>query len=128
MRLALFASILVAITCAIAGTFVVLRGLAFVGDALSHGVLPGIATALIFGVSCIGYTAAVNPSSNKNFVALAMSVLVAIYALSNLNISQLDSLLLLLVLGYFIYVMATQLTDSDQPAEISDITFLNLLI
>lgn len=53
MRLALFASILVAITCAIAGTFVVLRGLAFVGDALSHGVLPGIATALIFGVSGI---------------------------------------------------------------------------
>ena len=82
--------------------------------------------ALIFGVSCIGYTAAINPSSNKNFVALAMSVLVAIYALSDLNISQLDSLLLLLVLGYFIYVMATQLTDSDQPEEISDATFLNL--
>lgn len=53
MRLALFASLLVAVTCAIAGTFVVLRGLAFVGDALSHGVLPGIATALIFGVSGI---------------------------------------------------------------------------
>ena len=55
--------------------------------------------ALIFGVSCIGYTAAINPSLNKNFVALAMSLLVAIYALSDLNISQLDSLLLLLVLG-----------------------------
>ena len=82
--------------------------------------------ALIFGVSCIGYTAAINPSSKRNFVALAMSVLVAIYALSDLNISQLDSLLLLLVLGYFIYVMATQLKDSDQPAEISDATFLNL--
>jgi cation:H+ antiporter len=82
--------------------------------------------ALIFGVSCIGYSAAINPSSNKNFVALAMSVLIAIYALSDLNISQLDSLLLLLVLGYFIYVMATQLNDSDKPAEISDATFLNL--
>ena len=82
--------------------------------------------ALIFGVSCIGYTAAINPSSKRNFGALAMSVLVAIYALSDLNISQLDSLLLLLVLGYFIYVMATQLKDSDQPAEISDATFLNL--
>ena len=82
--------------------------------------------ALIFGVSCIGYTAAINPSSKRNFGALAISVLVAIYALSDLNISQLDSLLLLLVLGYFIYVMATQLKDSDQPAEISDATFLNL--
>lgn len=53
MRVAFLASILVAFTCAIAGTFVVLRGLAFVGDALSHGVLPGIATALIFGISGI---------------------------------------------------------------------------
>ncbi|MFM8815546.1 MAG: metal ABC transporter permease [Actinomycetes bacterium] len=53
MRLALFGGILVACTCAIAGTFVVLRGLAFVGDALAHGVLPGIATALLLGFSGI---------------------------------------------------------------------------
>ena len=50
LRYALAAGILVAITCAVAGTFVVLRGLAFVGDALAHGVLPGIATALLLGV------------------------------------------------------------------------------
>ena len=53
MRIALFGGILVACTCAIAGTFVVLRGLAFVGDALAHGVLPGIATAMLLGVSGI---------------------------------------------------------------------------
>ena len=53
MRLALVGGILVACTCAIAGTFVVLRGLAFVGDALAHGVLPGIATAMLLGVSGI---------------------------------------------------------------------------
>ena len=53
LRYALAAGIFVAITCAIAGTFVVLRGLAFVGDALAHGVLPGIATALLLGVSGI---------------------------------------------------------------------------
>ncbi len=47
---ALVAGVLVAAVCAIAGTFVVLRGLAFVGDALAHGVLPGIATALLLGV------------------------------------------------------------------------------
>lgn len=51
MRLALAAGVLVAATCAIAGTYVVLRGLAFVGDALAHGVLPGIAGALLLGVS-----------------------------------------------------------------------------
>ena len=53
MILALVAGSLVSITCAIAGTFVVLRGLAFVGDALAHGLLPGIALALLFGFSGI---------------------------------------------------------------------------
>ncbi|MBJ7505456.1 MAG: metal ABC transporter permease [Acidimicrobiaceae bacterium] len=51
MRHALVASVLVALVCAVAGTYVVLRGLSFVGDALAHGVVPGIATALLFGVS-----------------------------------------------------------------------------
>jgi ABC-type Mn2+/Zn2+ transport system permease subunit len=49
MRLALVAGILVAVLCAVAGTFVVLRGLAFIGDALAHGVLPGVAGALLLG-------------------------------------------------------------------------------
>lgn len=49
MRLALGAGILVSIACAVVGTFVVLRGLAFVGDALAHGVLPGIAIAALLG-------------------------------------------------------------------------------
>lgn len=50
LRNALFASSLVALICAVAGTYVVLRGLSFVGDALAHGVIPGIATALLLGV------------------------------------------------------------------------------
>lgn len=50
MRNALLASSLVAVICAIAGTYVVLRGLSFVGDALAHGVIPGIAVALLLGV------------------------------------------------------------------------------
>ena len=45
----LLAGLLVAISCAIAGTFMVLRGLAFLGDALAHGVLPGVAGALLLG-------------------------------------------------------------------------------
>jgi len=46
---ALVAGILVSIACAIAGTFIILRGLAFIGDALAHGVLPGIAIAILVG-------------------------------------------------------------------------------
>jgi ABC-type Mn2+/Zn2+ transport system permease subunit len=47
---ALAAGILVSTACAIVGTFVVLRGLAFIGDALAHGVLPGIAGAVLLGL------------------------------------------------------------------------------
>jgi ABC-type Mn2+/Zn2+ transport system permease subunit len=47
MLRALAAGLLVSIACAVIGTFVVLRGLAFIGDALAHGVLPGIAIAIL---------------------------------------------------------------------------------
>jgi ABC-type Mn2+/Zn2+ transport system permease subunit len=47
---ALLAGVLVALACAVAGTFVVLRGMAFIGDALAHGVMPGVAAALLLGL------------------------------------------------------------------------------
>lgn len=53
LRDALCAGVLVSILCAFIGTFVVLRGMAFVGDALAHGVLPGIAFAALAGVSTV---------------------------------------------------------------------------
>ncbi|HSW57507.1 MAG TPA: metal ABC transporter permease [Dehalococcoidales bacterium] len=46
---ALIAGILVSVACALAGTFVIMRGLSFIGDALAHGVLPGIALAVLLG-------------------------------------------------------------------------------
>jgi len=49
MLRALLAGILVSLACAVVGTFVVLRGLAFIGDALAHGVLPGVAVAMLVG-------------------------------------------------------------------------------
>jgi ABC-type Mn2+/Zn2+ transport system permease subunit len=49
MANALLAGAIVSVACGIVGTFMVLRGLAFIGDALAHGVLPGIAVALLLG-------------------------------------------------------------------------------
>ncbi|MBV2364555.1 zinc ABC transporter permease AztB [Streptomonospora nanhaiensis] len=46
---ALWGGLLVAGTCALAGTWVVLRGMAFLGDAMSHGMLPGVALASLLG-------------------------------------------------------------------------------
>jgi len=49
MRNALAASLLTVVGSSLVGTWVVMRGLAFIGDALAHGVLPGIAIAYLVG-------------------------------------------------------------------------------
>lgn len=43
MQRGMIAAVLVGIVCAVVGTYVVLRGMAFFGDALAHTILPGIA-------------------------------------------------------------------------------------
>jgi manganese/iron transport system permease protein len=43
MQRGMIAAILVGLVCAVVGTYVVLRGMAFFGDALAHTILPGIA-------------------------------------------------------------------------------------
>jgi len=45
MQRALLGGVLVAAVCAIVGTYVVLRGLAFIGDALAHAAFPGVVIA-----------------------------------------------------------------------------------
>jgi ABC-type Mn2+/Zn2+ transport system permease subunit len=50
MQQALLGGLLAAVTTALIGTWVVIRGMAFMGDALAHGVLPGIALAFVVGV------------------------------------------------------------------------------
>lgn len=51
MRDALWAALLTVVCTSVIGTWVVLRGLSFLGDALAHGVLPGIAIAFVLGYS-----------------------------------------------------------------------------
>lgn len=45
----LVATVMVGIVCATMGTYVVLRGMAFFGDALAHAILPGIAVGYLVG-------------------------------------------------------------------------------
>ncbi|WP_084522852.1 zinc ABC transporter permease AztB [Nocardia inohanensis] len=46
---ALWGGLLVSCLCALAGTWVVVRGMAFLGDAMAHGMLPGVAVASLLG-------------------------------------------------------------------------------
>jgi manganese/iron transport system permease protein len=48
---ALLAAVLMGATCGAIGAYVVLRRLAFIGDALSHAVFPGVVLAYVAGIS-----------------------------------------------------------------------------
>jgi manganese/iron transport system permease protein len=50
MQRGLVAAVLVGIVCAVVGAFVVLRGLAFIGDAVSHAAFPGLVIAFLLGI------------------------------------------------------------------------------
>jgi manganese/iron transport system permease protein len=47
----LLASLMVGTLCAVVGSYVVLRGMAFFGDALAHAILPGVAIAYLLGAN-----------------------------------------------------------------------------
>jgi ABC-type Mn2+/Zn2+ transport system permease subunit len=49
MQHAFLAIVLVGIICGVTGTFVTLRGLAFMGDALAHAIFPGVVIAYVLG-------------------------------------------------------------------------------
>lgn len=51
MQTALMAAVLIGLACASIGVYVVLRRMAFIGDALSHTILPGVVVAYLNGFS-----------------------------------------------------------------------------
>ena len=51
MQRALLAATLAALVCSVVGVFVVLRGMAFMGDAVAHSSLAGMSVAYLFGGS-----------------------------------------------------------------------------
>jgi manganese/iron transport system permease protein len=59
MQRGLLAALMVGILCSVIGCYVVLRSMAFMGDALAHAVLPGVAIAyLVHGSLTLGALAA----------------------------------------------------------------------
>jgi len=54
MQTGLAATVLVGATCAVLGVYVVLRSMAFIGDALAHTILPGLVAAYLLGLNLLG--------------------------------------------------------------------------
>ena len=48
---ALITSIMVGIICGVIGSFIIMRGMALMGDAISHAILPGVAISYMLGIN-----------------------------------------------------------------------------
>lgn len=102
LQTALITAILVGVMSGIIGSFIILRGMSLMGDAISHAVLPGVAVAymlginLLFGASVFGILAAMligyvaSHSKLKNDTAIGI-VFSAFYALGFILISLAES-------------------------------------
>lgn len=52
-RRALLVALLSGVVCGVIGSHVVLRGMAFIGDAVAHAVFPGVAVAFVLGANLV---------------------------------------------------------------------------
>ena len=51
LQKALFTSVMVGVLAGVIGSFIILRGMALMGDAISHAILPGVAVSYMVGVN-----------------------------------------------------------------------------
>ena len=51
LQKALITSVVVGIICGVIGSFIILRGMALMGDAIAHAILPGVAISYMLGVN-----------------------------------------------------------------------------
>lgn len=102
LQSALIASLLVGVMAGLVGCFIILRGMALMGDAISHSVLPGVALAHIFGINLllgaslfgilaslvIGFIAEKSKLKTDTSIGIVFS---AFYALGFILIAQAES-------------------------------------
>ena len=112
----LIAAVLVGIVCPVIGTYVVLRGMAFFGDALAHTILPGVVVAFL-----LGWPLALG--------ALAMGILTAlgIGALSSQGLVKEDTAIGVIFAGSFALGVAMLSTTGNYTIDLAHFLFGNLL-
>lgn len=116
MQRALLASLIVGVLCSVIGAFVVLRAMAFLGDALAHAILPGVAIAYLLGGSLL-------------FGALVAAVLVAlgIGAFSRRGGLKEDTAIGILFAASLAFGVLLMSTVRSYTADLTHILFGNVL-
>ena len=113
---AFLTAIMVGIICPILGSYVILRGMAFLGDALAHIILPGVIMAymlgwpLVVGALLVGILAAVG-----------------IGALSEASAIREDTAIGIIFAGSFALGIAMISTQNNYAVDLSHILFGNIL-
>jgi manganese/iron transport system permease protein len=120
MQRALVAAVLVGIVCAVVGTFVVLRGMAFFGDALAHTILPGVA---------LGYLVSGGAREPLFWWALGSAILAAlgIGAISKNTILKEDTAIGIIFAGMFALGIALISTVRSYAVDLSHFLFGDVL-
>lgn len=116
----LVSAILVGIVCALVGTFIVLRGMAFFGDALAHSILPGIA---------VGYVFSGTDRGTLFWWALATAILssLGISAISKTTRIKEDTAIGVIFAGMFALGIALISTVRDYAVDLTHFLFGNVL-
>jgi manganese/iron transport system permease protein len=138
MQRALAAVLLVGVLAAVVGVFVVLRRLAFVGDALTHTVFPGVVIAFLTGHSILLGALAFGVLSAVLLTALTANRRVAVDAALAILLTSFFALGVVLVsrtrgytadLSVFLFgrVLAVTRTDLAQVAAVAAVVLLALL-
>lgn len=113
---ALAAAIIVGIVCSVLGTYIVLRGMAFFGDALAHTILPGVVAAFL-----LGWPLAVG--------ALIMGILTAlgIGGLTKRGLVKEDTAIGVIFAGFFALGVAMLSATGSYTVDLAHFLFGNLL-
>ncbi|HSH05887.1 MAG TPA: metal ABC transporter permease [Anaerolineae bacterium] len=116
MLRALWATLLVGVVCSVLGTYVVLRGMAFFGDALAHTILPGVVVAFLLGLPL-------------TLGALVMGVVTAIGigALSQHDVLKEDTAIGIIFAGLFALGVAMLSATGNYTVDLTHFLFGNLL-
>jgi manganese/iron transport system permease protein len=120
MQRGMIAAILVGIVCAVVGSYVVLRGMAFFGDALAHTILPGIA---------LGYLISGGARESLFWWALGTAVVAAlgIGALSKNTEIREDTAIGIIFAGMFALGIALISTVRSYAVDLSHFLFGDVL-
>ena len=120
MQRAILAAVLVGIVCAVVGTYMILRGMAFFGDALAHTILPGVA---------LGYLVSGGAIDTLFWWALGTAVIAAlgIGALSKQAQVKEDTAIGIIFAGMFALGIALISTMEDYAVDLSHFLFGDVL-